>query len=113
MRITRIRAYRVELPLHEGSYKWSGGKSVSVFDSTIVAIETDEGVTGWCEVCPLGPFYLPAVGPGARTGIAELGRCYDVPATDVDRLRGAAAPRPLGRPGGEPRVGALGDPLRG
>ena len=43
MKITRILAYRVELPLHEGSYKWSGGKSVSVFDSTIVAVETDEG----------------------------------------------------------------------
>ncbi len=28
MRIQRILAYRVELPLHEGSYKWSGGKSV-------------------------------------------------------------------------------------
>ena len=37
VQITRILAYRVELPLHEGSYKWSGGKSVSVFDSTIVA----------------------------------------------------------------------------
>ena len=73
MKITRIRAYRVDLPLHEGSYKWSGGKSVSVFDSTLVEIETDEGVTGWGEVCPLGPFYLPAYGPGARTGIAELG----------------------------------------
>jgi cis-L-3-hydroxyproline dehydratase len=72
VRITRIRAYRVELPLHEGSYKWSGGKSVSVFDSTIVEVETDDGVTGWGEVCPLGPFYLPAYGPGARTGIAEL-----------------------------------------
>ena len=23
------------LPLREGSYKWSGGKSVSVFDSTV------------------------------------------------------------------------------
>jgi cis-L-3-hydroxyproline dehydratase len=73
MKITRIRAYRVDLPLHEGSYKWSGGKSVSVFDSTLVEIETDEGVTGWGEVCPLGPFYLPAYGPGARTGMAELG----------------------------------------
>ena len=61
------------LPLHEGSYKWSGGKSVSVFDSTLVEVETDAGVTGWGEVCPLGPFYLPAYGPGARTGIAELG----------------------------------------
>jgi L-alanine-DL-glutamate epimerase-like enolase superfamily enzyme len=73
MKITRILAYRVELPLHEGSYKWSGGKSVSVFDSTIVAVETDQGVTGYGEVCPLGPFYLPAYAEGARTGIAELG----------------------------------------
>ena len=34
-RITRIQAFQVDLPLHEGSYKWSGGKSVEVFDSTI------------------------------------------------------------------------------
>ena len=72
MHITRVRAYRVALPLHEGSYKWSGDKSVTVFDSTVVEVETDAGVTGWGEVCPLGPFYLPAYGPGARTGIAEL-----------------------------------------
>ncbi len=73
MKITRILAYRVDLPLHEGSYKWSGGKSVSVFDSTVVAVETDAGITGWGEVCPLGPFYLPAYAAGARAGIAELG----------------------------------------
>ena len=73
MDITAIRAYQVDLPLHEGSYKWSGGKSVSVFDSTIIEIETSEGVTGWGEVCPLGPFYLPAYANGVRAGIAELG----------------------------------------
>lgn len=73
MKITRLRAYRVELPLHEGTYKWSGGKSVSVFDSTVVAVETDAGITGYGEVCPLGPFYLPAYAAGARAGIAELG----------------------------------------
>ena len=73
MKIKRIRAYRVELPLHEGRYNWSGGKSVSVFDSTVVSIETDAGVTGWGEVCPLGPFYLPAFAAGARVGIQELG----------------------------------------
>lgn len=73
MKITRIQIYQVDLPLHEGTYKWSGGKSVSVFDSTVVGIETDEGVTGWGEVCPLGPFYLPAYAQGARAGIAELG----------------------------------------
>src|SRR5438046_9780336 len=72
MRITRISAWQVDLPLHEGSYKWSGGKSVAVFDSTVVAIETDAGITGYGEVCPLGPAYLPAYAAGARTGIAEL-----------------------------------------
>lgn len=72
MKIREIRAYRVELPLHEGSYKWSGGKSVEVFDSTVVAVETDAGITGYGEVCPLGPAYLPAYANGARTGIAEL-----------------------------------------
>ncbi|NQV26412.1 MAG: mandelate racemase/muconate lactonizing enzyme family protein, partial [Rhodopirellula sp.] len=72
MKITRIAAYRIELPLHEGSYKWSGGKSVDVFDSTIVRVETDEGIVGHGEVCPLGPFYLPAYAAGVRAGIAEL-----------------------------------------
>ncbi len=73
MTIACIRAYQVDLPLHEGSYKWSGGKSVEVFDSTIVEIETDQGLTGYGEVCPLGPFYLPAYGAGVRAGMQELG----------------------------------------
>jgi L-alanine-DL-glutamate epimerase-like enolase superfamily enzyme len=73
MRITRISAYQVDLPLHEGSYKWSGGKAVTVFDSTIVAVETDAGITGHGEVCPLGPFYLPAYAAGCRAGIREIG----------------------------------------
>ncbi|MGH9712359.1 MAG: cis-3-hydroxy-L-proline dehydratase [Candidatus Acidiferrales bacterium] len=72
MRITELKAYRVELPLHEGAYKWSGGNVVNVFDSTVVAIETDQGVVGFGEVCPLGAAYLPAYAAGARTGIAEL-----------------------------------------
>ncbi|MCL4108520.1 UNVERIFIED_CONTAM: hypothetical protein GTU68_046801 [Idotea baltica] len=73
MKIARIFAHRVELPLHEGSYKWSGGKSVSVFDSTIVGVETECGMVGYGEVCPLGPFYLPAYAEGVRSGIRELG----------------------------------------
>ena len=72
MRITRLAAYQVDLPLHEGSYNWSGGKSVSVFDSTIVRVETDAGIVGHGEICPLGPFYLPAYAAGARAGIKEL-----------------------------------------
>ncbi|MDX1968605.1 MAG: cis-3-hydroxy-L-proline dehydratase [Planctomycetaceae bacterium] len=73
MKITRIFAHRVELPLVEGTYKWSGGKSVTVFDSTIVGVETDAGLVGYGEVCPLGPFYLPAYAEGVRAGLRELG----------------------------------------
>ena len=73
MRIKKISAWKVDLPLVEGAYKWSGGKSVSVFDSTIVGVETDSGVVGYGEMCPLGPYYLPAYANGVRAGIAELG----------------------------------------
>src|SRR5688572_18303468 len=73
MRITRITAYQVDLPLKEGSYKWSGGKAVNVFDSTVVFVETDTGLVGYGEACPLGPFYLPAYANGVRAGIKELG----------------------------------------
>ena len=73
MKITRLLAYRVELPLHETTYKWSGGKSVTVFDSTIIRVETDAGIVGHGEVCPLGPFYLPAYADGVRAGLRELG----------------------------------------
>ena len=72
MRISRISVYQVDLPLRESSYDWSGGKSVSVFDSTVVLVETDEGVSGVGEICPLGPVYLPSYAAGARAGIGEI-----------------------------------------
>lgn len=73
MKITGIQVYQVDLPLTEGKYSWSEGKSVDVFDSTVVQIETDAGITGYGEVCPLGPVYLPAYAAGVRTGLQELG----------------------------------------
>lgn len=72
MKIDTIRVYQIDLPLKEGRYAWADGKFVDVFDSTVVEIVTADGQTGVGEICPLGPFYLPAYGPGARTGIAEL-----------------------------------------
>ena len=73
MKITKITVWQVDLPLHEGDYKWSGGKSVALFDSTVVRVETDAGIHGDGEVCPLGPLYLPSSAGGVRAGIAELG----------------------------------------
>ncbi len=73
MKISKIKVWQVDLSLHEGDYKWSGGKSVTTFDSTVVGIETDQGVSGFGEVCPLGPVYLPSYAKGVRIGIEELG----------------------------------------
>ena len=87
MKIRRIAAHRVELPLHEGSYKWSGGKSVEVFDSTLVEVETDDGRSGFGEVCPLGPAYLPAYAEGVRAGLAVLApHLIGEDPRDLDRL---------------------------
>ncbi|MEM9756552.1 MAG: cis-3-hydroxy-L-proline dehydratase [Pseudomonadota bacterium] len=72
MKIAAIRTYQIDLPLKEGRYAWADGKFVDVFDATVVEILTDDGRAGVGEVCPLGPFYLPAYGAGARAGIAEL-----------------------------------------
>src|SRR3982751_1301116 len=87
MKIVRVFAHRVELPLREGSYKWSGGKSVAVFDSTLVRVETDTGLVGHGEVCPLGPAYLPAYAEGVRAGIAVLApNLLGEDPRDLDRL---------------------------
>jgi L-alanine-DL-glutamate epimerase-like enolase superfamily enzyme len=72
MRISAIRVHQVDLPLHEGRYGWSNDNAVSLFDSTIVAVETDTGLVGHGEVCPLGSAYLPSYPEGARTGIRML-----------------------------------------
>lgn len=71
MKITGLKIYQVDLPLKEGSYSWSN-QSFAAFDSTVVVIETNQGITGVGETCPLGPSYLPAYAEGARTGIRQL-----------------------------------------
>ena len=73
MKITRITVWQVDLPLHEGRYSWSGGNFIDVFDSTIVEIETDTGLRGYGECCPLGSVYLPAHAAGVRAGLREIG----------------------------------------
>jgi len=72
MKITAIRAYQVDLPLKEGRYSWSNENAVELFDSTVVAVDTDAGITGYGECCPLGPAYLPAYAAGVRAGLKEL-----------------------------------------
>lgn len=71
-KIAKISVYQVDLPLVEGSYNWSEGKSVQIFDATVVEVCTDTGITGYGECCPLGPTYLPSYAEGCRAGIKVL-----------------------------------------
>lgn len=75
LKITRVTVYQVDLPLHEGVYRWSGGKSVDVFDATVVRVEANNGaVVGWGESTPFGPNYLPAYAGGVRAGLQVVGK---------------------------------------
>jgi L-alanine-DL-glutamate epimerase-like enolase superfamily enzyme len=72
MKITGISVYRLTLPL-EHPYSLSGGRlHFEVLDSTLVRLDTDEGIVGWGEGCPWGSTYLPAFPSGLRAGIGEL-----------------------------------------
>jgi cis-L-3-hydroxyproline dehydratase len=73
MKITAIKVWKVGLPLKEGRYNWSNGNFVEVFDSTVIAVETDVGLVGYAECCPLGSAYLPAYARGVRAGLKEIG----------------------------------------
>lgn len=71
MEITAVSAYSVDLLLKEGSYSW-GTQSFPSFDSTVFVIDTDEGVQGYGEGCPLGPGYMPAFAGGVRAALPHL-----------------------------------------
>lgn len=73
VKITSIKVWQVDLPLREGRYSWSNGNFIEVFDSTVIAVETDAGITGYGECCPLGSAYLPAYAIGVRAGLQEIG----------------------------------------
>ena len=72
MRISRISVWQMELPLHTPYFLSGGRLRFDSLDSTIIRIDTDEGLSGWGEACPWGHTYLPAHGPGVRAGLGVL-----------------------------------------
>lgn len=72
MQITAITAWAQWQPFVDGIYTCSGGRSAAGFDSTLVRVQTDAGLTGWGEYAPLGSFYDPAFAGGAREGLRLL-----------------------------------------
>ena len=71
MKITEIHLYQHNLPVKGMPYKASIG-SLTFFDSTIVEIKTDTGLTGYGETCPHGSIYQAEHAGGARAAIAQM-----------------------------------------
>jgi L-alanine-DL-glutamate epimerase-like enolase superfamily enzyme len=63
--------FQVDLPI-EGGHRISGGRRYSTLDDTVIVIETDEGISGIGECCPLGNTYLPAFPEGTRAGLSVI-----------------------------------------
>ena len=70
MKISAVSLYRVPLTSHE-TYYMSGGKACATVDTMVVRVDTDSGLTGWGEVCPI-PHYLPAYAGGVESALQEL-----------------------------------------
>jgi L-alanine-DL-glutamate epimerase-like enolase superfamily enzyme len=72
MRIARVTSFGYDLHYAHGEYVMSGGRTITSLPSTIVKLETDDGLSGYGETCPLGSTYLPAHAAGARAALGEL-----------------------------------------
>jgi cis-L-3-hydroxyproline dehydratase len=67
-----VSVFRQWQPFVDGVYTCSGGRSAEGYDSTLVRIDTDEGIAGWGEMAPLGSFYDPSFAAAAREGLRIL-----------------------------------------
>jgi L-alanine-DL-glutamate epimerase-like enolase superfamily enzyme len=65
VRITRVTCFRQQQPFVDGPYVLSDGRVDHGFDSLVVRLVTDTGVTGWGEMSPLGTRYDAAFADGA------------------------------------------------
>ncbi|MGA1738650.1 MAG: mandelate racemase/muconate lactonizing enzyme family protein [Candidatus Nanopelagicaceae bacterium] len=73
MKITKVEVFQKNYTMAAGKFVISGGKVATSQDSTIVRIETDEGLIGWGEHCVFSPGYMVAHGEGARAALTLLG----------------------------------------
>ena len=70
MKIKRLKLWHVPLTSHE-TYYMAEGKTCDTVETVVLSIETDTGLVGWGEVCPI-PHYLPAYARGVAPAIEEL-----------------------------------------
>ena len=69
MKITGIIARQASIKVARGGYAVSRGRVVREVENTVLLVETDAGITGIGESCPMGTDYLPAFPGGVRAGL--------------------------------------------
>ena len=72
MKITRVSVYQADLPYVGGQYLWGPGRVIETADSTVVVVDTDAGISGCGECCPIGGNYLAAYPEGVRAAAPRL-----------------------------------------
>lgn len=70
MKVTKLSLWHVPLTSH-ATYYMADGKTCDTVETVVIAVETDSGLTGWGEVCPI-PHYLPAYARGVAPALSEL-----------------------------------------
>lgn len=70
MKIIRISIYQIDVPIKPVTI--SHERVMSVFDETLVRIETDSGIEGWGDSVPWGSNFVAAFARGVRAGLDEL-----------------------------------------
>ena len=70
MKIKRVSLWYVPLTSHL-TYYMAAGKTCDTVETAVICIETDSGLSGWGEVCPI-PHYLPAYARGVGPVLEEL-----------------------------------------
>ena len=70
MNITSLTLWHLPLTSHI-AYNMSDGKICGTVTSCILRLESDTGLTGWGEVCPI-PHYLAAYPGGVAPALQEL-----------------------------------------
>lgn len=71
-RITGLTAWQLPLTGLDGGYAFADGRREPVTVTTLLRLETDAGVSGWGEACPLGAGYLPGHAVGIRAALPVL-----------------------------------------
>ncbi|MDJ0639520.1 MAG: enolase C-terminal domain-like protein [Paracoccaceae bacterium] len=70
MKIKNITLWSIDLTSHE-TYYMADGKTCATVETHVLCLETDTGLKGWGEVCPI-PHYLPAFAKGVPSAITEM-----------------------------------------